>query len=71
MNDCTGFLQVGAGIPVIEDTLLWAGLHPHVVYVSPKKSTSLFLYYSLSKFNLTLHFLAVVSKVVNATSWSL
>ena len=41
------------------------------VYVSPKKSTSVFLYCSLSKFSFTLHFLAVSSRVVNATSWSL
>ena len=64
-------LQVGAGISTIADTLIWAGLHLLVVYASPKKSTSVFLYCSLSKFNFTLHFLAVSSKVVNATSWSL
>ena len=67
----TSFLQVGAGISVIGDSLLWADLHPFVVHVSPKKSTSIFLYCSLSKFNLTLLFLAVSIKVVNATSWSL
>ena len=31
MNDWTWFLQVGAGISVIADTLLWAGLHPLVI----------------------------------------
>ena len=71
MKDCTCFLQVGASISIIADTLLWAGLWPSVVYVSPNKSTSVSLYCSLSKFSFTLHYLAVSSRVVNATPWSL
>ena len=40
----------------------------HLWYMfSPQKSISVFLHCNLSKFNLTLHFLAVSSKVVNTT----
>ena len=37
----------------------------------PKESTSVFLYCNLSKFNCTLHPLAISSKVANARSWFL
>ena len=68
MIDCTYFIQVGAGITTIADTLLWAGLCPHYGVCFTKEIYFHFLVcYSLSKFNLILHFLAVSSKVVNAT----
>ena len=36
MNNCTLFLQIGSGMDVIVDSLVWAGFHPLVMYVSPK-----------------------------------
>ena len=39
---CTCFLQISSGIDVIADTLVCDGLYPLIMYVSPKKSTSVF-----------------------------
>ena len=44
IKDCTCSLQLGSGIDVITETLVCVGLHPLVMHVSPKESTSVFLY---------------------------
>ena len=67
---CRSFRFSGLGISVIALTFESMGLHPCVVYVSPKNSTCFCLYWILSKFNLMLFFLAVSSNCVNALSWS-